>query len=68
MQCRMEEAIYLMTKAEYCVSVPFDKLADGVCLFSFPCYNSCLEYKNDSCYEEKLVKSGLQVAIVYFTG
>ena len=34
---------------------------DGVCLFSFACYNSCLEYKDDSCRKGKLVKPGLQV-------
>lgn len=34
---------------------------DGVCLFSFACYNSCLEYKDDSFRKGKLVKPGLQV-------
>ena len=48
MQFRMEEAIYLMTRADYCVSVPFDKLADVICLFSFARYNPCLEYKSAS--------------------
>ena len=68
MQCRMEEAIYLMTRAEYCGSVPFDKLADGVCLFSFACYNSCLEYKNDSYHKGKLIKSGPQVLFTLLDG
>ena len=36
-------------------------IIDGVCLFSFACYNSCLEYKDDSRHKAKLVKPGLQV-------
>ena len=49
-------------------SVPFDKLADGVCLFSFACYNSCLEYKNDSYRKGRLIKSGLQVLFTVLDG
>ena len=49
-------------------SVPFDKLADGVCLFSFACYNSCLEHKNDSYRKGKLIKSGLQVLFTLLDG
>lgn len=33
---------------------------EGVCLFSFACYNSCLEYKDKSCQKAKLVKPGLR--------
>lgn len=39
----------------------FIVFTEGVCLFSFSCYNSCLEYKDDSCRKGKLVKPALQV-------
>lgn len=34
---------------------------DGVCLFSFACYNSCLEYRDDTYRKARLVKPALQV-------
>ena len=30
-------------------------------MFSFACYNSCLEYKDDSSRKGKLIKPGLQI-------